>query len=64
MSKLSNYDLANTDGLKGVDFEGTFYALDKIDDTVAARLFGKTHILVEKGAAPAAAPGTSTGKGK
>lgn len=64
MPKLTKYELANTDGLKGVDFEGTFYALDKIDDDVAARLYGKTHVLVKKAPAPVAAPPTSTGKGK
>lgn len=48
---LHNFDLVNTDGLAGLNFQGDFIPLDKIDDALAATLEGKTHVLRRKVAA-------------
>lgn len=42
---LKNFKLVNTEGLKGLMYQGRFIAFDSIDDTRAAQLIGKTHVL-------------------
>ena len=42
---LKNFRLVKTDGLKGVFHKGRLIPFDKIDDTVAEQLYGKTHVL-------------------
>ena len=50
---LHKYDLVNTNGLKGLHFEGRDILFSEIDDGLAAKLDGKTHVLKKK--TPAAA---------
>ena len=45
---LSQYELVNTKGLRGLDYQGRFIPFDKIDDTLAEALVGKTHVLKRK----------------
>jgi hypothetical protein len=45
---LTKYDLVNTEGLKGLNFNGDFLAFDAITDEVAQQLEGKTHVLKKK----------------
>jgi hypothetical protein len=45
---LTNFDLVNTDGLKGLNFNGDYIPFDKIDDAMAEKLEGKTHVLKRK----------------
>lgn len=45
---LSNYDLVNTEGLKGLSYDGDFIPFDKITDELAEKLEGKTHVLKRK----------------
>jgi hypothetical protein len=52
---LTQFKLKNTEGLKGLFHKGRLIPFDKIDDTVAAQLYGKTHVLERVEAAPAAA---------
>ena len=52
---LTKYDLVNTKGLKGLQFEGDFIPFDKIDYALAERLEGKTHVLKRKTPRAAAA---------
>jgi len=42
---VKNFKLVNTQGLTGVFHKGRTIPLDKIDDTLAEELFGKTHVL-------------------
>jgi hypothetical protein len=42
---LTKFRLVKTDGLKGLFLKGRFIAFDKIDDTLAEQLIGKTHVL-------------------
>ena len=42
---MKNFKLVNTDGLKGLFHKGRLIPFDKIDDTLAAQLYGKTHVL-------------------
>ena len=42
---LKNFRLVNTDGLKGLFIKGRLIPFDKIDDTMAEQLIGKTHVL-------------------
>lgn len=42
---LKNFRLVKTDGLKGLFHKGRLIPFDKIDDTLAAQLYGKTHVL-------------------
>ena len=54
--QLKKFDLVNTDGLKGLSYEGDFIPFDKITDELAEVLEGKTHVLkrkAEDSAAPA-----------
>lgn len=52
---LKNFRLKNTEGLNGLFHKGRLIPLDKIDDTLAEQLYGKTHVLERVEAAPAAA---------
>jgi len=42
---VKNFKLVNTDGLTGVFHKGRKIPFDKIDDTLAEQLYGKTHVL-------------------
>jgi hypothetical protein len=42
---LTKFKLVRTEGLKGLMVKGRFIPFDKIDDTMAEQLFGKTHVL-------------------
>lgn len=52
---MHEYRVVNADGLRAVYYEGTEYPVNEIDDVVAAKLYGRTHII-EKVAAAAVAP--------
>ncbi|MCC2546423.1 hypothetical protein LJY25_08200 [Hymenobacter sp. BT175] len=54
---LQKYRIVNAEGLRAVDYEGTEYPIDQIDDTIAEKLYGRTHII-EK--VPATAVATSS----
>ncbi|WP_375418133.1 hypothetical protein [uncultured Hymenobacter sp.] len=45
---LSKYELVNTSGLSGINFNGDFVKLADITDEMAEQLVGKTHILKAK----------------
>lgn len=45
---LTKFDLVNTDGLKGLSYDGDFISFDKITDELAEQLVGKTHVLKRK----------------
>jgi len=51
---LTKFDLVNTDGLKGLSYDGDFVPFDKITDELAEQLEGKTHVLKRKSPAAAA----------
>jgi hypothetical protein len=51
---LKDFQLVNTDGLGSINYKGTDYPINQIDDTIAAQLYGKTHII-QKVAGPVAA---------
>lgn len=54
---LNNFNLVHTEGLKGLMLKGRLIPFDKIDDTLAETLIGKTHVLERKpGTEPATAP--------
>ena len=58
---LTKFDLVNTDGLKGLSYDGDFVPFDKITDELAEQLEGKTHVLKRKvGAVPAPAEAVAT----
>jgi hypothetical protein len=64
---LKNFRLVNTEGLKGLFHKGRLIPFDKIDDTLAEQLYGKTHVLerVESTATePAAAEASDPDKKK
>ncbi len=42
---LTKFKLVNTEGLKGLFFDGDFIAFDRIDDTRAELLISRTHVL-------------------
>ena len=42
---LNNFNLVRTEGLKGLMLKGRLIPFDKIDDTLAETLIGKTHVL-------------------
>jgi hypothetical protein len=42
---LHEFKIVNAEGLRSVDFEGTEYPINEIDDTIAAKLYGRTHII-------------------
>lgn len=42
---LKNFRLVKTEGLKGVFHKGRTIPFDRIDDTLAEQLYGKTHVL-------------------
>lgn len=42
---LKNFKLVKTDGLNGVFYKGRNIPFDRIDDTLAEQLIGKTHVL-------------------
>lgn len=50
---LKNFKLVNTEGLKGLMYQGRLIPFDSIDDTRAEQLIGKTHVLERMAAAPA-----------
>lgn len=45
---LNRFNLIRTEGLKGLMVKGRFIPFDKIDDTLAEQLIGKTHVLERK----------------
>ena len=45
---LTKFDLVNTDGLKGLSYDGDVIPFDKITDELAEVLIGKTHVLKRK----------------
>ncbi|MGI4871236.1 MAG: hypothetical protein ACRYFX_08670 [Janthinobacterium lividum] len=49
---LTKFKLVNTEGLKGLYYKGRLVPFDKIDDTLAQELVGKTHVLERLAAAP------------
>lgn len=51
---LQNFRLVNTDGLGSVNYKGVDYPINQIDDAIAEKLYGKTHII-QKVAVPVAA---------
>lgn len=51
---LTKYDLVNTDGLRGLHFQGDVIPFDRIDDALAEKLEGKTHVLKKKSPAATA----------
>ncbi|GAB2954740.1 hypothetical protein GCM10027048_20320 [Hymenobacter coalescens] len=61
---LKDFKLVGTDGLGSVNYNGTDYPISEIDDAIAAKLYGKTHII-EKVAGPVAAvPATVAPEGE
>lgn len=42
---LTNFKLVHTEGLKGLMLKGRLIPFEKIDDTLAETLIGKTHVL-------------------
>ena len=42
---LTKFKLVNTKGLTGLFLKGRLIPFDKIDDTLAEQLIGKTHVL-------------------
>ncbi len=42
---LKKFKLVNTQGLSGVFYKGRNIPFDRIDDTLAEQLIGKTHVL-------------------
>jgi hypothetical protein len=42
---LTKFKLVKTEGLKGLMVKGRFIPFDRIDDTMAEQLIGKTHVL-------------------
>lgn len=42
---LTRFKLVNTEGLSGLMYQGRLIPFDKIDDTRAEQLIGKTHVL-------------------
>jgi hypothetical protein len=61
---LTKYDLVNTKGLKGLNFDGEFIPLDQITDQLAEQLEGKTHILKKKTPAAAGRAAAALGEGE
>lgn len=53
---LTKFKLVGHEKLKGLNYKGDFLAFDRIDDELAEKLFGKTHVLERVGEAPATAP--------
>ena len=51
---LTKFKLVNHEKLKGLFFKGSFIAFDRIDDTLAEQLMGKTHVLERLAEVPAA----------
>jgi hypothetical protein len=52
---LTKFNLIRTEGLKGLMVKGRFIPFERIDDTLAETLMGKTHVLERKpGTEPAA----------
>jgi hypothetical protein len=49
---VKNFELVDTDGLTGLFHKGRLIPFDKIDDTMAETLIGKTHVLKRIGAEP------------
>jgi len=43
--KLTKFKLVNHEGMSGLHFKGRTIAFEKIDDTMAEELIGKTHVL-------------------
>jgi hypothetical protein len=43
---LTRYKLVGHEKLKGLNYKGDNISFDKIDDTLADKLYGKTHVLV------------------
>lgn len=50
---LTKFKLVNTEGLSGLMYQGRLIPFDKIDDTRAEQLIGKTHVLERVTEAPA-----------
>jgi hypothetical protein len=42
---LTKFKLVGHEKLKGLNYKGNVIPFDKIDDTMAEELFGKTHVL-------------------
>ena len=42
---LTKFKFVKTEGLKGLMVKGRFIPFERIDDTLAEQLFGKTHVL-------------------
>jgi hypothetical protein len=55
--KLTKYKLVNHEGMTGVNFNGRTIPLERIDDTLAEKLYGKTHVLERL---PEAEPATAS----
>lgn len=54
---LTKFNLIRTEGLKGLMVKGRFIPFERIDDTLAETLIGKTHVLERKPETePATAP--------
>lgn len=56
---LNNFKLVKTDGLTGLRYKGRTIPFDKIDDTLAEQLIGKTHVLERVAASPSVAVATA-----
>jgi hypothetical protein len=52
---LTRYKLVGHEKLKGLNYKGDNISFDKIDDTLADQLYGKTHVLVRLEEAPTTA---------
>lgn len=52
---LTKFKLVNHEGMTGVNFNGRTIPLERIDDTLAEKLYGKTHVL-ERLPEPATTP--------
>ena len=53
---LTDYQIVNADGLRAVSYEGTEYPLDQINDKIAEKLYGRTHIIEKVARAEVVAP--------
>ncbi len=49
---LKKFKLVNTGDLKGLFYQGRTIPFDRIDDALAAQLYGKTHVLERVEAEP------------
>jgi hypothetical protein len=55
---LQQFQIVNADGLGSINYQGVDYPINQIDDTMAEKLYGKTHIIQKVAVPVAAVPAT------